>query len=366
MKNLLVWLTQDANSAKHTSGWAHPIAACLTHYVISCFSIWLFHDAFLIPLFLKENDEIPPLGSLSLCPMEAKSSASGKSFWVACGSFIYAILLLIIRLTSNSPGIHRFAVLYELTWLCNAALLFGATFGLLTCRPRIATGFAIAVSIDQILWYVDVIGYTYNVLSKKKKMFPVGVCQYLIWPQTQWSAKITCTHHFWTIPLLVYGAGGIDWGSYIMNIVMVLVFVVLSRWLTPFGLKPISSAPNRMLREIADYNTPAKSRGAGTSEAPKQPAPIVSLGCLPPLGGSSSRQTKKNAKRPRFEKYLNVNLSHELWQDIKVPILRRHGDNQTMPVYILRLNLWWSFFNLLCFLLLKGIEIIIVTAWGSS
>ena len=148
-------------------------------------------------------------------------------------------------------------------------------------------------------------------------MFPIGVCKYLIWPQTQWSAKITCTHHFWTIPLLIYGAGGnLDFGSYLMNIVTVFSHVVLSRWLTPFGMKPKHDS------------------------------------------------ISKNSKQ-HYEKYLNVNLSHELWQDIKISLLRRQGDNQTTVVYIIRLNLWWQLFNFMCFLLLKLLKWGIVTLLSS-
>jgi hypothetical protein len=307
-RNIISWLTQDEASPKHVKDWKHPMTACLIHYFISSFVILKFHDRFLLRIwntFAKEPEEIPDAPSLSLC----SSSTNIKGKFTAGICLIYAIILLIVRLAYNTPGTQKKSVLYEFTWLCNAALLVGGGFGLATCRSRVATGFAVAVSVDQTLWYVDALGYTYNSLLSRNndKMFPIGVCQYLIWPQTQWSSKITCTHHFWTIPLLLYGAGGFDWGSYIMSLVIVFVFVVLSRWLTPFGL-----------------------------------------------------HAKNDTATKGFEKYLNVNLSHELWQDIKIRILRRHGDNQSTGVYILRLNLWWSFFNLLCFLLLKMIERILL------
>lgn len=304
-RNLLLWLTQDSASPKHTKSWKHPIAACWIHYLIAPLAIVAFHDGIFLRLLLDNEEYDRTVGRISLCHASSISPPSAQSIWVGTFSLIYAVLLLCVRLVSNKPGVHRYSILYELTWLCNAALLFGGSFGFLTCRPRIATGFAIAVSIDQILWYVDSTGYVFNVATgkKKKKMFPIGVCQYLIWKQTQWSARLTCTHHFWTIPLFIYGAGGrLDWGSYLMNIVTVSSFVLLSRWLTPFGLNPISSA----------------------------------------------------TKKQRFEKYMNVNLSHELWQDIKIGILRRQADNQPTTVYLVRLILWWQLFNLLCFLLLRS------------
>ena len=236
MDQVITWLTQDPHSRKHTHGWKHPIAACLIHYLLSLSLIIIVHDAFVLPRF--EEEIIPrPLGKISLCPTQAPYNLS------ALFSIGYTSLLLLIRLVGNPTGIHRRAVLYVFTWLCNSTLVLGASFGLIACRPRMATGFLIAVSVDQILWYVDIIGYVFNQLfsvqhKKKKspdKMFPIGVFKYLLWPETQWSAKITCTHHVWTIPLILYGANGqLDFGSYLINITATFSHVALSRWLTPF------------------------------------------------------------------------------------------------------------------------------------
>ncbi|CAJ1964072.1 unnamed protein product [Cylindrotheca closterium] len=290
--------------------------AWFVHFIISSLTIVTFHDAVILRHNAGDERLLPPIDTLSLCHMYPHLQTT-KSVRVASFCFAYAIGLLVIRLASNKPGIHRYSVLYELTWLCNGALLFGGSFGLLTCRPNIATGFAVAVSIDQILWYVDVLGYAFNRLMgvKKKKMFPIGVCQYLVWKQTHWSAKITCTHHFWTIPLLIYAADGIRWQAYFMNTTTVASYVLLSRWLTPFGL-------NSHAKKIQDDKV--------TSREYNMSSPL------------------------QFEKYMNVNLSHELWQDIRIGILRRQADNQTTMVYLFRLIVWWQMFNLLCFLLLRG------------
>lgn len=308
IRNLLVWLTQDAACPKHTRSWKHPIAACLIHYALSSLMIVAVHDGILLRFFDNEYDKVPTLGTISLCPAASSNIPTKKYMWVATISFAYAMLLLCIRLVSNRPGVRRYSILYEFTWLCNAALMFGGSFGFMTCRPRIATGFAVAVSVDQILWYVDAIGYGLNVAmgKQKKKMFPIGVCQYLIWKQTNWSVRLTCTHHFWTIPLFIYGAGGLDWGSYLMNIVIVSSYVMLSRWLTPFGLNP-------------------------------------------------QRFASDKKKQQQFEKYMNINLSHELWQDIEIGFLRRQVDDQSTGVYLVRLIMWWQLFNLLSFLLLQGV-----------
>ena len=321
------WLTQDASSPKHTADWRHPMVAWLIHSSLSSLIIVAFHDYLLLPTIHHwQNGKedallLPPLGTISLCPTTVTSPKYTAATKVAIFCLLYAVALLWIRLVSNPPGVHRYSVLYGFTWLCNAALWVGGGFGLATCRFRLATGFAIAVSIDQLLWYVDALGYfcfwAQTKLSKKpaNKMFLIGVCQYLVWEETQWSAKITCTHHFWTIPILIYGANGkLDGGSYFMNIIIVSSYVLLSRWLIPFGLHPIVA-------------------------------------------------TKSNTKKRRFEKYMNVNLSHELWQDIKIGILRKQADCQSPRVYLQRLIVWWMLFNFGCFLFLKGMLEMLYGRW---
>jgi len=50
------------------------------------------------------------------------------------------------------------AALYEATWLCNTTL-FMAFLGFRTERILIVMAHAVAVSIDQVLWYVDLFGW---------------------------------------------------------------------------------------------------------------------------------------------------------------------------------------------------------------
>lgn len=47
-------------------------------------------------------------------------------------------------------------------------------------------------------WYVDCIGLLFF------KKLPIGVMKYLFWKETPLSNKITCTHHLWFIPLIMY------------------------------------------------------------------------------------------------------------------------------------------------------------------
>ena len=229
---ILSWLAADNDplSVKHRGSWIHPIVSCFVHYIISAATIIYVHDFIILPLLLSSNQSNG--NDLDDSRLGCSDSWSSERDWCAKVSLIYVLILLITRLTTNDKGVHRLSVLYEFTWLCNSALVFGS-FALLTCRPLIAAGFAVAVSIDQILWWVDVL---YFIISGFKT-FPIGVCKYIFWPQTQWATKITCTHHFWTIPLLLYGCGGVHMiGSYSFNVLIVLLHVLLSRFLTPFKL----------------------------------------------------------------------------------------------------------------------------------
>jgi len=313
LKRLLIWFRADdsfhvTSHPKHRFSWQHPIAACFVHYTICAVVIVTFYDFLFVPfmkwIYEDSHEMDGTLNDLSFLMCAINEDDERARIFAARVSLGYVTILLMTRLLTNTPGVHKYSVLYEFCWLCNSSLVFGA-FGLYSCRPLIATGFAVAVSIDQLLWYVDIIGY---ILSGMRK-FPIGVCKYLFWKNTQWSSRISCTHHFWTIPIMIYGCSGLKcwWGSWLLNIVLVLLHVLLARWLTPFKIS-LSKEKGNVMSEESQI------------------------------------------------KYLNVNLCYELWGDIKVGILRRAGDNQPTFVYILRLNLWWQLFNLCCVMFLYGME----------
>lgn len=119
--------------------------------------------------------------------------------------------------------------------------------------------------------------------------FPIGVAKYITWPGTSFSTRVTCTHHLWTIPLFVTVARGVHVLAFPLSVVIIITNVILSRWLTPF--------------------------------------------CT---------QTK----------YLNVNLSYELWRDIKIDALQINYDDPPVFTYLFRLLWRWSGFNLLVFVAL--------------
>ena len=223
---------------------------------------------------------------LMTCSLSIPPPPNSNNILLAKFFFGYAIVCALSRLCS-AAGHARLAVIHELNWACNSALIL-SSIGFSTCRPQLAVGAGIAVSIDQVLWYVDVFGY----LIYPKKKFLVGVCKYLTWTTTSWIRLATSTHHLWTIPLIVLGAkndlGG--WRTQVLSHVIVSLHVFCSRLLTPKGLED--------------------------------------------------------------GRYLNVNLSWEIWEDIKKFETVGNGlwqvSNPSPWKYMRRLLPRWFFFNTLC------------------
>ena len=135
--------------------------------------------------------------------------------------------------------------------------------------------------------------FNYSTTKSGFQTFPIGVAKYVTWPTTPWYTKFTCTHHLWTIPLIFYSCKeSIHWFSFPLSICIVVNHVLLSRWLTPFYLK----------------------------------------------------------KEPNEMKYLNINLSHELWKDITFSFLQIGYDNPSTSMYLFRLLWRWQLLNFLVFL----------------
>lgn len=139
--------------------------------------------------------------------------------------------------------------------------------------------------------------------------FPIGVMKYITWPETTWATRITCTHHLWTIPLLIYACGGIQYPfeAYILSAFVMVLNVSMSRWLTP----PILEAK----RNPCDGDDDDKNNN------------------------------DDNNGKDHVVKYLNVNLSHELWKDITFEVLQIKHDDPPTLVYLFRLFVRWQLFN---------------------
>ncbi len=150
------------------------------------------------------------------------------------------------------------------------------------------------VTVPYVSHSCFIVGGGYRTSGFQK--FPVGVMKYLTWKETDNVSKYTCTHHLWTIPLLIFSTRGeLTYLSYAMSIYIVVSHVILSRLLTPFS---------------------------------------INLG---------------HDKR----KYLNVNLSHELWRDITFGFLQISKDKPPAALYLFRLLWRWQLFNFIVFLFLR-------------
>ena len=83
---------------------------------------------------------------------------------------VYLIFMICSRFIENGS-----VAIYEFLWACNQALLVGA-FAMISQDSHLLRASIVLVSIDQLLWYVDLVGYAI------KKKFMIGVAKYIIWP----------------------------------------------------------------------------------------------------------------------------------------------------------------------------------------
>lgn len=96
--------------------------------------------------------------------------------------------------------------------------------------PVAISGAVLAVSIDQLCWYVDTVGF----LVKGRWGWPVGVSGYLNDPeQRTWVRFATTWHHLWFMPAGMWalsgGIGGFTWHAAIVSSVMTGVLLVFCR-----------------------------------------------------------------------------------------------------------------------------------------
>lgn len=140
--SLSTWIGQEGPSAEKHTQWTHPLVALMVHYTIASIITFGIHDA-----FMDAND----------CVLDKANNSLTREV-VALGVTVYAVWLLLWRLY-HANNDHRPGIVYEYTWLCNVTLLLGAA-ALWTNRPLMATAHCVAVGIDQLMWYVDLLGWT--------------------------------------------------------------------------------------------------------------------------------------------------------------------------------------------------------------
>ncbi|GKY98822.1 hypothetical protein MPSEU_000838300 [Mayamaea pseudoterrestris] len=285
LEEIITWIGHEgSHHAKHR-GLLHPITTLLLHYAIIISVTFVSHD-FLLHRISKVDAASCTFGSLH----------AHRAHNIAMFCFCYSVWLLAWRLYFFTPVQYRSAVVYEFCWLCNVSLIVGG-LGLLTSKPVVAQAYCVTVGIDQLLWYVDLSVY----LVRRK--FPIGVAKYIFWEGTSWTTRITCWHHVWTLPLLLWGAQGMHPIAFVLSAIVMVANVCVARCTTPFDLHDNE-------HKLDDKVEP---------------------------------------------KYLNVNLSHELWRDIKFKFLQINYDDPPVGLYLFRLLWRWECFNLMVFMVLYGL-----------
>jgi hypothetical protein len=316
------WLSEMGPTHPKHRGWYHPITVCLLHYaVVFAVTFWT-HDVLVRNLTTSTTSSTTSMAdsfqqevvnttssiyySAQEDSKEEPSSSHVGVVGIVCPCLLlYSMWLLMWRLAYHHPRHFGNCVLYEYCWLCNMTLNLSAV-GLYCQRPVIAGACCVVVGIDQLMWYVDLTVYF---LTGK---FPVGVSKYVFWEGTNWKTRITCTHHLWTMPVLLYTSRGLHWISFPLGIVVMITNVLLSRWMTPLHV----FLPPSTLDDCNDDVIKIKDNPVST---------------------------------PNDKKYLNVNLSHELWKDISIRHLQISKDNPPARVYLWRLLWRWTGFNALVF-----------------
>ncbi|KYQ93694.1 hypothetical protein DLAC_05082 [Tieghemostelium lacteum] len=82
-------------------------------------------------------------------------------------------------------------------WLCNFTLVWGV-FAIVLDKPFMMGMAVSCTAIVHSLWTIDAIcGLTTGV-------FPIGNSEYIVWPDITWGEILTTTHHVWFCPLAIF------------------------------------------------------------------------------------------------------------------------------------------------------------------
>lgn len=141
-----------------------------------------------------------------------------------------------------------------------------------------------------------------------RRKFVAGVAKYIIWPETSKIRLATTFHHIWFLPLLLFLVHptakfvSFTWGNYVLSCVFTLLLAVIGRITTP--------------KEIV-------------IERPGQEPKHI---------------------------YMNLNLSWELWKDLKFGFLKKVYEVLPPKSLILVVSLVWDIGNLSGLLLFWGFE----------
>lgn len=66
--------------------------------------------------------------------------------------------------------------------------------------------------------------------------FPIGVSKYIFWPGMTWASRLATTHHLWTLPVMLNAAQGTHPASLPLSMVALVTNVLLFLWMTPIKI----------------------------------------------------------------------------------------------------------------------------------
>jgi hypothetical protein len=137
---------------KHLSSWKHPVSIFIFHYfTISMFTMFA-HDLLLLMFLKDDDDDDKRMHTLS-------EDTRKRQLLIARFTLTYFSILITYRILINrGKKTEQIGILYDSTWLCNSTL-YMAAIGLWTQREILVLSHVVTVSIDQVLWYVDLTGW---------------------------------------------------------------------------------------------------------------------------------------------------------------------------------------------------------------
>ena len=118
--------------------------------------------------------------------------------------------------------------MYQFIWACNQCLLIGG-FAMITRNSNLLRTTVIVISLDQILWFIDIGGY---LIFRK---FYVGVAKYIIWEETSKMRLLTTFHHIFYIPLVLWLTSpsvsycSFSWKMYALSCVISICLAFVAR-----------------------------------------------------------------------------------------------------------------------------------------
>ena len=268
-----------------------------------------------------------------------ESMEASRAFgWPLAG---YLLLLFAGRVWDS--GYHN---CYEMLWACNVAMAC-ASVGVLTDRPRLVGAGWVMISLDQLLWYADILSRAIRGAEHPKRWI-IGVAKYLDAPETSVVKWWTAWHHLWFSPLCLYMLrfhGYVPPQSYLLNLGIMSVLGAVSRVATPYQCiepaLPEGHAGVRGHHEAGQGGMRVYLVSPSTNPSPVM-ANVVGRACpVVFLWFADDEAALWLALSPWLASVLahlsvlqNINLSHKFWKDIRIDFAHRYDESNAL-LYLL-------------------------------